>query len=137
MRGMAGMADASSGSDVLGTSTSGQNHDTGIFLAGGLVAMLALVIAALLILACSFRRQARSSARIANGEEVRENQELDRVEDDGAGKGEVLVIMAGDDKPTFLARPVAGHERRASSPRPGNSGKEEGKETKGSEEVIP
>lgn len=125
----------SSGSDMLGTSA--QEHSTMLFLSGGIGAMLALVLIALLILACSLRSQARRTAREAIGEEVRENHELARVEDEGVGKDEVLVIMAGDDRPTFLARPVEVREKKTSSAEPRDCWTKDDRETKDKEEGIP
>ncbi|XP_072980106.1 protein GLUTAMINE DUMPER 2-like [Typha angustifolia] len=92
-------------------------HSPVPYLFGGLAAMLGLIALALLILACSYWKL---SGYLEEGA---------REGDDGAGAGsgkptsaaaasavcyeeKILVIMAGDEKPTFLATPISS---RASS----------------------
>ncbi|KAG6706729.1 hypothetical protein I3842_07G235500 [Carya illinoinensis] len=89
-------------------------HSPVPYLFGGLAATLGLIAFALLILACSYWR-------LAGQLDEREGQD-ERDLESGAGEGkeagdseskvakvyeeEILVIMAGDKKPTFLATPV-------------------------------
>ncbi|KAL5219806.1 hypothetical protein ABZP36_024519 [Zizania latifolia] len=92
-------------------------HSPVPYLFGGLAAMLGLIAFALLILACSYWKL---SGYLESGD--------GRGEDDGSStdgakpaasdlpppiwKEEILVIMAGDVKPTYLATPISS---RASS----------------------
>ncbi|KAG2691314.1 hypothetical protein I3843_08G004300 [Carya illinoinensis] len=83
------------------------------YLFGGLAAMLGLIALALLILACSYWR-------LAGQLDERERRSETDLESGGEGKDtsdseskvpkvyeeKILVIMAGDEKPTFLATPV-------------------------------
>lgn len=82
------------------------------YLFGGLAAMLGLIAFALLILACSYWRL---SGQLQN-EENNNNRGMggdEKEGDDSANKESVkvyeekiLVIMAGDNNPTFLATPA-------------------------------
>ncbi|KAF5743380.1 protein GLUTAMINE DUMPER 5-like [Tripterygium wilfordii] len=84
-------------------------HSPVPYLFGGLAAMLGLIAFALLILACSYWRL---SGRLED-----ENEDQQRDLDNGKESGDsaektvkvyeenILVIMAGDGKPTFLATP--------------------------------
>ncbi|XP_047328386.1 protein GLUTAMINE DUMPER 4-like [Impatiens glandulifera] len=74
------------------------------YLFGGLAAMLGLIAFALLILACSYFKKSRDAS------------ESDDLEAAAAAAGnkpspvfeeKILVIMAGDMKPTFLATPMS------------------------------
>ncbi|KDP33475.1 hypothetical protein JCGZ_07046 [Jatropha curcas] len=89
-------------------------HSPVPYLFGGLAAMLGLIAFALLILACSYWRL---SGRLDDSEGGDEHGDLEsghEKEGDAAGKAgkvyeeKILVIMAGDQKPTFLATPVSG-----------------------------
>ncbi|KAI4344372.1 hypothetical protein L6164_011606 [Bauhinia variegata] len=86
-------------------------HSPVPYLFGGLAAMLGLIAFALLILACSYWRL--SGYLEGNGERERDLEA-------GEGKGveethkpasayeeKILVIMAGQEKPTFLATPMS------------------------------
>lgn len=89
------------------------------YLFGGLAAMLGLIAFALLILACSYWRLAGQFDEREGGG-ARDDDDRDLESGTGEGKeGEgsegkvvkvyeekILVIMAGDEKPTFLATPV-------------------------------
>ncbi|PON94573.1 hypothetical protein TorRG33x02_096080 [Trema orientale] len=93
-------------------------HSPVPYLFGGLAAMLGLIAFALLILACSYWRLSgqMDERDRQGGDDDRDEMDLES----GAGAGEkdsgkgvvkvyeekILVIMAGDDKPTFLATPV-------------------------------
>ncbi|XP_027183380.1 protein GLUTAMINE DUMPER 2-like [Coffea eugenioides] len=85
------------------------------YLFGGLAAMLGLIAFALLLLACSYWRLSSS----INNQESTGERDSEEGGDDGkaenaaAGKAmpgfeeKIVVIMAGDVKPTFLATPVS------------------------------
>lgn len=88
-------------------------HSPVPYLFGGLAAMLGLIAFALLILACSYWRL---SGRLDNNEGGDDQRVLENNnEKEGhSGKGaekfyeeKILVIMAGHEKPTFLATPVS------------------------------
>ncbi|KAF5748096.1 protein GLUTAMINE DUMPER 5-like [Tripterygium wilfordii] len=84
-----------------------QWHSPVPYLFGGLAAMLGLIAFALLILACSYWKLSGRS----DGENA--DQERDLENGDSANKAvkvyeeKFLVIMAGEEKPTFLATPVS------------------------------
>ncbi|TKY65001.1 GLUTAMINE DUMPER 2 [Spatholobus suberectus] len=72
------------------------------YLFGGLAAMLALISVALVILVCSYRKRASQSS--PEGEDMKEAMpKIIELNSDP----EVLVIMAGDHKPTYLAKPIS------------------------------
>ncbi|XP_057432902.1 protein GLUTAMINE DUMPER 5-like [Lotus japonicus] len=78
------------------------------YLFGGLAAMLGLIAFALLILACSYWKL---SSHLQSEENENRDLENGEKECDSAGEKKVyeekiLVIMAGDQNPTFLATPV-------------------------------
>ncbi|KAE8732534.1 Protein GLUTAMINE DUMPER 4 [Hibiscus syriacus] len=81
------------------------------YLFGGLAAMLGLIAFALLNLACSYWRL---SGRLNNhGEGGDAERDVERCENEGEStkpvkvyEEKILVIMAGEEKPTFLATPV-------------------------------
>ena len=71
------------------------------YLFGGLTLLLVLISVALVILVCSHRKHAsRSSAEIEDTKQAMPN----KVEIDIEPR--ILVIMAGDDKPTYLPKPI-------------------------------
>ncbi|CAL5023642.1 unnamed protein product [Urochloa decumbens] len=89
------------------------------YLFGGLAAMLGLIALSLLALACSYWKL--SGSLLAAGEPPEDGDAGSRRRGDGkaAAAGEdgmagdrwrdhVVVIMAGDERPTFLATPAAG-----------------------------
>lgn len=61
--------------------------------------MLGLIAVALIVLACSHRK---SHGSAASGGELKDKETP--VGDQGP---QFLVIMAGDDKPTYLAKPIS------------------------------
>ncbi|KAK8648112.1 hypothetical protein V6N13_128874 [Hibiscus sabdariffa] len=84
----------------------------------GLAAMLGLIALALLILACSFRKLSSYFENEGNGSAGQAEGDLEARE----GKGDdarlrpvmepkVLVIMAGQVKPTFLVTPIGSSSR--------------------------
>ncbi|KAJ7966321.1 Protein GLUTAMINE DUMPER like [Quillaja saponaria] len=84
-------------------------HSPVPYLFGGIAAMLGLIVFALLILACSYWKL---SGRLENRERDLESSG-DEKEGDSVNQGSVkvyeeniLVTMAGDKNPTFLATPV-------------------------------
>ncbi|XP_054800163.1 protein GLUTAMINE DUMPER 5-like [Prosopis cineraria] len=70
------------------------------YLFGGLAIILTLISFALLILACSHRKHSSSSSS--------QERESKTVDVDGVVNSEpnIVVIMAGDTNPTFLAKPL-------------------------------
>lgn len=87
-------------------------HSPVPYLFGGLAAMLGLIAFALLILACSYWKLAGQLDEREGGQE----RDLENGDEKEAGDSEskavkvfeekFLVIMAGDEKPTFLATPM-------------------------------
>ncbi|KAL7001772.1 Protein GLUTAMINE DUMPER 3 [Sarracenia purpurea var. burkii] len=83
------------------------------YLFGGLAAMLGLIALALLILACSYRKL--SGHPLMEDGEGGESRDVEGGEDKSrcsrqalpAFEEKILVIMAGDVKPTFLATPMS------------------------------
>ncbi|VVB17255.1 unnamed protein product [Arabis nemorensis] len=76
------------------------------YLFGGLAAMLGLIAFALLLLACSYwklLRQTDSGDVVGDGEKQRESGEKVEAK---IYEEKILVVMAGQNKPTFLATPV-------------------------------
>ncbi|CAN1326424.1 Protein GLUTAMINE DUMPER 3 [Linum perenne] len=130
-------------------------HSPVPYLFGGLAAMLGLIAFALLILACSYWKL---SGYIDGGGDEKDGQKKKAaVEEEYEEK--VLVIMAGQLKPTFLATPISsrsesfagsektcscndkleepgkqGSENRGSAEQSENRGMEEQSENRGSEE---
>ncbi|OIV97711.1 hypothetical protein TanjilG_12468 [Lupinus angustifolius] len=103
-------------SSLTYTDTSTTQHSTWHspipYLFGGLAAMLGLIAFALLILACSYWKL---SGRLHTQNEQRDLESVAERESDHSAKNEpikkvyedkVLVIMAGNHKPTFLATPA-------------------------------
>ncbi|TXG62326.1 hypothetical protein EZV62_013689 [Acer yangbiense] len=87
-------------------------HSPVPYLFGGLAAMLGLIAFALMILACSYWKLSSSVENGENGEGDLESGggEKDRDGDGSSMASKVyeekfLVIMAGNEKPTFLATP--------------------------------
>ncbi|KAE8682539.1 Protein GLUTAMINE DUMPER 1 [Hibiscus syriacus] len=86
-------------------------HSPVPYLFGGLAAMLGLIAFALLILACSYWRL---SGRLDNhGEGGDAERDVESGENEAEStkpvkvyEEKILVIMAGEEKPTFLATPV-------------------------------
>ncbi|CAM0909046.1 unnamed protein product [Alopecurus aequalis] len=82
------------------------------YLFGGLAAMLGLIAFALLILACSYWKLSRYLDAAAEGS-GRDGQAGEKESASGAARPaadfqeHVIVIMAGDKRPTFLAKPAA------------------------------
>ncbi|GLJ43177.1 hypothetical protein SUGI_0896360 [Cryptomeria japonica] len=73
------------------------------YLFGGVAAMLALIAVALLILACSFWKLSGHSGEANDDGSVEKKTEVWKEED---SEKKVVVIMAGDAEPTFLAKPA-------------------------------
>nr|XP_004501399.1 protein GLUTAMINE DUMPER 5 [Cicer arietinum] len=79
------------------------------YLFGGLAAMLGLIAFALLILACSYWRLSGQLQDEENGNSNMDNQkegDSTKKESLKVYEEKILVIMAGDENPTFLATPV-------------------------------
>ncbi|RWR91358.1 protein GLUTAMINE DUMPER 5 [Cinnamomum micranthum f. kanehirae] len=90
-------------------------HSPVPYLFGGLAAMLGLIAFALLILACSYWKL---SGYLENGDsnerdvENGDEKPVDSMKIPTSYEAKVVVIMAGDEKPTYLATPISS---RASS----------------------
>ncbi|XVF48229.1 hypothetical protein PTKIN_Ptkin03bG0173000 [Pterospermum kingtungense] len=88
-------------------------HSPVPYLFGGLAAMLGLIAFALLILACSYWRlfgRYEENSEGAAAERDVESGEKEFGDSDKQVKvyeEKILVIMAGEEKPTFLATPVS------------------------------
>ncbi|MED6115453.1 Protein GLUTAMINE DUMPER 3 [Stylosanthes scabra] len=100
-------------------------HSPVPYLFGGLAAMLGLIAFALLILACSYWKL--SGYLEGNGEGERDLEAGDgkgnesQKQQQGPYEEKILVIMAGQDKPTFLATPLSSNTTRSSSSFPNNT----------------
>ncbi|TQD75795.1 hypothetical protein C1H46_038692 [Malus baccata] len=87
-------------------------HSPVPYLFGGLAGMLGLIAFALLILACSYWKLSSRSEDREGGERDLESGGGDK-KGDGSNKSvkvfeeKILVIMAGNENPTFLATPVS------------------------------
>ncbi|XP_023745076.1 protein GLUTAMINE DUMPER 2 [Lactuca sativa] len=81
-----------------------------IYLFGGIAVILALIVVALIILACSQRRrrlEANGSGDIESGGD--DQKAAKAVYNGGEGADDtpkIVVIMAGDELPTYLATPT-------------------------------
>ncbi|KAK7340757.1 hypothetical protein VNO77_21469 [Canavalia gladiata] len=72
------------------------------YLFGGLALMLAVIAVSLLTLACSYRKHYSSSSSSNSGcDEEKPPMMVDNI-----SESKIVVIMAGESKPTFLAMPV-------------------------------
>ena len=98
------------------------------YLFGGLAAMLGLIAFALLILACSYWKL---SGFLDGGSDGQAAGDADGEKGSASGASRpapdfqehVVVIMAGDERPTFLAKPVTSRPpRRSSRPQRRRSG---------------
>ena len=75
------------------------------YLFGGLAIMLAVIAVALLILAWSYRKQYYTSSNSASDEE--KPPPIKMVEkEENVSEPKIVVIMAGESNPTYLAKPV-------------------------------
>lgn len=95
------------------------------YLFGSLGFMVALIAVALVMLACSIRKQSSrssssTSAAAAAAAAMEEKSIKVGIDDDSSNNSvpQILVIMAGDDNPTHLAIPISDlpHHIRQSSP---------------------
>lgn len=96
------------------------------YLFGSLGFMVALIAVALVMLACSIRKQSSrsssstSAAAAAAAAPMEEKSIKVGIDDDSSNNSvpQILVIMAGDDNPTHLAIPISDlpHHIRQSSP---------------------
>ncbi|KAE9590360.1 hypothetical protein Lal_00028097 [Lupinus albus] len=73
------------------------------YLFGGLALMMALISIALVIFICSYRKSASQSS---NSEAELVKQTMSKNVEINNSDHELLVIMASDDKPTYLAKPI-------------------------------
>lgn len=104
--------------DALSSSSPSAWHSPVPYLFGGLAAMLGLIAFALLILACSYWKLSgyleggEDDAESGNGGASVEKPASDVKTAPLCYEQRVVVIMAGQEKPTFLATPISS---RASS----------------------
>ncbi|MED6205775.1 hypothetical protein PIB30_020903 [Stylosanthes scabra] len=70
------------------------------YLFGGLAFMLGLIAMALMLLACSYHNQQYSSSSTAPAKTTTEKEAED-------SEPKIVVIMAGDSNPTYLAKPIS------------------------------
>ncbi|KAJ4745082.1 Protein GLUTAMINE DUMPER 3 [Rhynchospora pubera] len=86
-------------------------HSPVPYLFGGLAAMLGLIAFALLILACSYWKLSGylegSNNNNIDGDAASEKPVLPMVMAPVCYEEKIVVIMAGDEKPTFLATPMS------------------------------
>lgn len=75
------------------------------YLFGGLGIMLALISAALVVLICSYRKRAYHQSSASAQEQDPNTKPTNSDTTDSEPK--VVVIMAGDNNPTYLANPTA------------------------------
>ncbi|MCL7027313.1 hypothetical protein MKW94_024517 [Papaver nudicaule] len=91
------------------------------YLFGGLAAMLGLIAFALLILACSYWKLSgfldneRSRDDLENGEDDEKSIEEGNLKVHIVYEEKIVVIMAGDVKPTYLATPITIHPNTSTS----------------------
>ncbi|OIW05437.1 hypothetical protein TanjilG_23263 [Lupinus angustifolius] len=72
------------------------------YLFGGLALLLGLISIALFIIVCSYRKHYSSST--INGDEEKPTNKVVEMKVDS--KPKIVVIMAGENNPTYLANPV-------------------------------
>jgi hypothetical protein len=75
------------------------------YLFGGLAIMLILISVALVILVCSYKKRGSSQSSSNNSDEEMKQVMSKNIEKINS-EPEVLVIMAGEDKPTYIAKPI-------------------------------
>ncbi|KAJ8751668.1 hypothetical protein K2173_025829 [Erythroxylum novogranatense] len=83
------------------------------YLFGGLALLLLLIAVALIILVFSYRRSLSNSRRQANIE-----KDVKQVEVKIDVEPPFAVIMAGDEQPTFLAKPACNCHKETNSEAP-------------------
>ncbi|KAL1322934.1 hypothetical protein HN51_067943 [Arachis hypogaea] len=86
-------------------------HSPTPYLFGGLALMLLLIAISLLILACSFRKRYSSSSNnssASGGDEENNNNNNNNISTKIVMDLEpnIVVIMAGETNPTYLAKPI-------------------------------
>ncbi|KAL2329744.1 hypothetical protein Fmac_017325 [Flemingia macrophylla] len=80
------------------------------YLFGGLAITLAVMAVALLVLACSYRRKYYSSNSACDEEKA------PKMVNNDVSETKIVVIMAGESNPTFLAKPVPSTAHKGSEP---------------------
>ncbi|KAK3018330.1 hypothetical protein RJ639_002985 [Escallonia herrerae] len=91
------------------TSTAGFRHWNSPvpYLFVGLALMLGLIAVALVILVCSFKKPASSQPRISDTDDQEKPAKAPVEVLELEMEPKIVVIMAGDDKPTCLAMPAS------------------------------
>ncbi|KAL8154378.1 hypothetical protein V2J09_012138 [Rumex salicifolius] len=117
------------------TSTSSSVHDGGAifrwnsatpYLTGGIVFITLLIAVAVIVLFCQDRRRS-SSASDSAGEKSSGGAQISSA---AASLPEFVVIMAGDDKPTYLAMPVVASSSPEAAPNTNSLAGEENDEAR-------
>ncbi|CAL5325962.1 hypothetical protein CsSME_00005327 [Camellia sinensis var. sinensis] len=75
------------------------------YLFSGLAVMLGLIAFALVILACSYKKSSSSSSSSSSNSSTHAGEKPVRPPPEMEPK--IVVIMAGDENPTYLAKPVS------------------------------
>ncbi|OMO52665.1 hypothetical protein CCACVL1_29130 [Corchorus capsularis] len=75
------------------------------YLFGSLAVVFILIALALIMLACSYRKYSSNSSS-RRQIQLKQEREINNMGFDDS-EPKIVVIMAGDDKPTFLAKPAA------------------------------
>ncbi|XP_074586337.1 protein GLUTAMINE DUMPER 5-like [Curcuma longa] len=107
-------------------------HSPVPYLFGGLAAMLGLVAFALLLLACSYWKLSRRLEEDVGGTEAERNTAAEEGAPQACYEEKVVVIMAGEETPTYLATPISS---RASSFGDGGARKDEEKDCREVEQL--
>ncbi|KAK8546626.1 hypothetical protein V6N13_067831 [Hibiscus sabdariffa] len=87
------MSPASNSTVTAATTAGSRLRNSGLF--GGVAVVLGLIVMALVIIVCSYKKSPPNS----NGEAAAEKLEMEM-------ESKIVVIMAGDENPTYLANPV-------------------------------
>ena len=77
------------------------------YLFGGLAAMLGLIALSLLALACSYWNLSGSAHADPGDDDQVDGEKRSAARMAGEWQGHVVVIMAGDERPTYLATPAS------------------------------
>ncbi|KAG6491777.1 protein GLUTAMINE DUMPER 5-like [Zingiber officinale] len=107
-------------------------HSPVPYLFGGLAAMLGLIAFALLLLACSYWKLSRRLEEDVPGDEGEGKTASEEAAPQPRYEEKVVVIMAGEETPTYLATPISS---RASSFGDGGARKDEEKDRREVEQL--
>ncbi|KAF5748892.1 hypothetical protein HS088_TW04G00853 [Tripterygium wilfordii] len=82
------------------------------YLFGGLGLMMLLISVALIMLACSLKKISNNSSTVDDEQLKSASKPVNRVID---MEPKLVVIMAGDDKPTYIATPITSSSSSSST----------------------